>query len=313
MKYDNIQTFLMSARNALPLRDKNVVVRTNYATSHFVTVLLPFSCNAHITDDDSKPHILMVDSKYINGIWEKCLLSLFSGPVRGFLLSRRIFTWLFKIMAKKALKMHLGANVESLVIYNAEISQTLLDLLRSIYKVYTTYGKQKCPIIAVNDSRKSLKDKMNRGYLLRGLDVIENEETVRIVDYNNVVIETGDYGYRLPDSSLKIYGQHRPALKYNNESALLMLEDKLEEIFIIKKAVITMRRGNLVVLVKVFEELCDAQNITYKQLTQILNMYKNRINKDLVGTMRISSIIIVPKDLWEEHFNGQLKYRYYCL
>lgn len=312
---NEIYEFVLNAKSALPLADKNVVIKTDFANSHMVSIMLPLACNAHITDDTSKPHVLLTDTKYINEIWKECLIELFSAPLSGFLYSHKVFTWLFKKRAQKALKRLLGANVEYLIIYNSEISYNVLEILRDTYKVYTTYGiPDEAPLIAVNDSHPNRREKYNRGLLLRGYDVFENEDTLRILTPKGYTINTFDYGYRLPNGCIKVFGKQRLTNTDNTkEKNLLLLENMLNEIPFISRALVIMWNGKIYILVKPFDKLCDLQNMSYKKLKQTLEMYRKQINKDLAGYMSISKITITTDNIWEEHFNGQLKYSYYCI
>ena len=334
--WPEIKSMLFATRSALPFDESsNIAIYVDFAETHYITVLSTLLNGCHVTDEISKAHTVVEDTASIERLWREINVELFNNRFKAFIYSTKVFAWLFNWNAANRLKRAYSRTVENIIIYNSDVSNHIIDLLRRNFKVYSTYGLQEaCQLLAVNDySTKELLDEHAVGRLLKGVDVYTNNVSeIQVSSYQNCnrylrpgedlnklyfrsdILNTGDVGtFNIRSGVLYVYG--KSITTKENEYGLPFhinnLERTLRIIPYIKAACIyTKDKNSIVLLVEPNVDFLDVRNIKLATLKTILESYLRGINKMLREVYHIDEVRIMSKPL-EKTFNGKLVRYYY--
>lgn len=331
---DSISILLTEARMALPYETMDKIFsRTEFASSHTVTVLLPFVEECTFVTSSLDADIVIEDSATMEAYWKVALYLLYGNSVISWFnpnfFNKNILDW----FVSQRLRKFYSKNLKTVIIYNCTLHEEIIQTLRKKLPIITTYGSQETnQLVAVNDySTKELRQPNAVGIVLPGIRVhvisnmlefsgcmlfdqyVRDTSTTEHVRFLDKYL-SGDIGSYDPDKALLIVYGRKSAVFLNDFKFPVQL-DKIERI--IKtipyfQDVLFVSDGNegLILVVYPDPSFLETKKIGYLRLKELVKLYLNRINAELEDTIKITSISLSFEPLLKTH-DGKIRRCYY--
>jgi len=171
----SIESLIVKAIDLLPydLGD-SVYSNVDFASSHYLSVLMPFIKGSIITDDLYNADVVIEDTNSFEKVWRNRVDSLLENPILDFIFSSPIFQGFFNKLAVRRLTRYYnqGTKVKKIILYNNTVSERILNVVKGKLPLWATYGSQESnQLVAYNDySTKVLRQTNCVGRFIRGYE-----------------------------------------------------------------------------------------------------------------------------------------------
>lgn len=340
---NSIDSLISKAIDLIPYDygDK-VYSNIDFSTSHILTVMIPFIKGCIFVDNRLEANYVIEDSITFKTVWYNVVDSIMENNIVNFFLSKRLFYFLYKFIARDLLISHYnrGEKIKKVIIYNDYIPERIKNVIKNKFPLFTTYGSQESnQLIAYNDySNKILKSKNCVGSFIRGYEHSFSKQELLIFSksmfseyfadkaWTNFVkgdiwYKTGDVGYTCNNylfikgrKKCEIEGVYRLPVQvdyiermiggnpYVKESIIIKVEDEGDDPSKINGAFKLFVYPNV--------PFVESKNMGLIELKKLLDMYLEKINSELYPFERIESINISSEPL-NKTFDGKIKRHLY--
>ena len=326
---DSISDLITKAIGVMPYNTMDTVyVKSDFADSHFVTVLLPFVKGCEFTGNKNHANIVIEDTNSIENMWYDEISYVYSKFWFSLLSSNKRLNCISDRIVAHKIKNYYGSELKKLMVYNNTINQGLLTLLAKYLPLVTTYGSQETnQLVAINNYSTKEKCKLYTvGTILPGMVITFCNEELEVTSstlftkyigdpaYTREVrfrdnYVTGDIGFiNSSDGVMTIYGR-KSAIYYNAFKLPIQL-DKLERIIktipYIKDAMINQIHGKLYLVVYPNIEFGETKKLGYLRLRRLMKQYLIKINESLDNNCYLDDIILVEEPFLKTH-DGKIR------
>jgi long-subunit acyl-CoA synthetase (AMP-forming) len=319
------------------VRDK-VFSASEFAESHYLTVLLPFVKACIFVGNREDAEVFIEDTNSIEDIWSKNVSQMYGNKLLSFVFTIQWLRWLFQYVAVRRMRRFYGKKLEKIIIYNSTASEDIILTLAGKLPIFTTYGSQETnQLVAINNFSTEAKRKPGAvGTALPGLyfNTFDDQLTISgkslfsnyVGDalYTRVVrsmskddYDTGDIGF-FESSTNVLYVYGRAKARAHNGIKMPIQLDKIERIIksipyvkdCILLPVLQEHGQELILFVYPDINFVEAKNLRLLRLKELFKVYLNRINSILGDSAHIDDVVVSTEPLLKTHDGKICRYFY---
>jgi len=299
----NIKRLIEEAGIVLPFNKNDTLqIDACFSRFHFIAALIPFIKGCILDMNfSSNYHYSICTTETFNKRWHRDVQPLLYSKIANYFLSKKSFYWLYSMLSiSKLKKSYNSLDFKGVIVLNSELDEGKMNMLRnSNLQLYTTYGAQETPLVAINDySTKILRRKNCAGVLLNNYRRKIHSGTKELVLLSNFMFshyygdpswtdltKTED-GYKTGDIALVdanhlfIYGRRNSA--FLNSNNILMTSDEIERHInsfpFVKESIVFADNQQLYLSVNLDRNFLESQNMGLIEANKFLQEFLININ-----------------------------------
>jgi len=326
----SIESLIIKSIDLLPYDLGDLVFsNVDFASSHYLSVLMPFIKGCIITDDLYNADVVIEDTKSFEKVWRDRVDSILENPILDFIFSGTIFRHLFSNLAVRRLKRHYnqGTKTKKIILYNNTVSERILDVVRGKLPLWATYGSQECnQLIAYNDYSSTILRQPNCvGHFIRGFEYkVQDSElflqskSMFICYYgdefwtnhvmNTIWYSSGDSAFIDNDRILFVYGRMKSIYTDKIFNFPIQL-DNMERVIngnpYFKEVQVYPSIAGLELSVILDTAFIESKRIGLLKLQKVLKEHLKLINNGLASHQQLTRI--ETTDYFPKTFDGKIK------